>query len=245
MAKFLKTTGVSHYLEELIKKTKERLILISPYLQFNDRIKEQLEYLVKQKKDIFIVFRENKLNEGDKTWLENHKKIGTLLNQNLHAKCYINESEGIITSMNLYAFSKENNNEMGVYFLKTEDQVLYSDALQEAEWLLNISHTLNLTSSKTDFAYNKPEIKRQDSPKPKSLSKHYGYCIRTGVEIDFDIDRPFSPNAYKEWAKRKDEDYPENFCHFSGEHSDGETSFAYPILKKNWKKASDIFDLDY
>jgi len=35
MAKFLNTTGVSYHLEELIKGTKDRLILISPYLQFN------------------------------------------------------------------------------------------------------------------------------------------------------------------------------------------------------------------
>jgi hypothetical protein len=34
MAKFLNTTGVSYHLEELIKGTKDRLILISPYLQF-------------------------------------------------------------------------------------------------------------------------------------------------------------------------------------------------------------------
>jgi|GEM_PF-5059525 len=42
MAKFLNTTGVSYHLEELIKGTKDRLILISPYLQFTDRIKEHL-----------------------------------------------------------------------------------------------------------------------------------------------------------------------------------------------------------
>ncbi len=43
MAKFLSTTGVSYHLEELIKETKDRLILISPYLQFNDRIKELIQ----------------------------------------------------------------------------------------------------------------------------------------------------------------------------------------------------------
>lgn len=42
MAKFLNTTGVSYHLEKLIKGTKDRLILISPYLQFTDRIKEHL-----------------------------------------------------------------------------------------------------------------------------------------------------------------------------------------------------------
>ena len=61
MAKFLNTTGVSYHLEELIKGTKDRLILISPYLQFTDRIKEHLSNLNIQKRDIRIVYRENKL----------------------------------------------------------------------------------------------------------------------------------------------------------------------------------------
>ena len=40
MAKFLNTSGTNFFLEELIKNAKERLILISPYLRLNDRIKE-------------------------------------------------------------------------------------------------------------------------------------------------------------------------------------------------------------
>ena len=61
MAKFLNTTGVSYHLEELIKGTKDKLILISPYLQFNERIKEHLNNLNIQKRDIRIIYRENKL----------------------------------------------------------------------------------------------------------------------------------------------------------------------------------------
>ena len=33
----------------------------------------------------------------------------------LHAKCYLNEQAAIITSLNLYEFSQQNNEEMGVY----------------------------------------------------------------------------------------------------------------------------------
>ena len=35
MAKFLNTSAVNYYLEELIKQTRERLIIISPFLKFN------------------------------------------------------------------------------------------------------------------------------------------------------------------------------------------------------------------
>ncbi len=41
--------------------------------------------------------------------------------KNLHAKCYLNESECIISSLNLYEFSQINNNEMGILIRKYED----------------------------------------------------------------------------------------------------------------------------
>ncbi|TOR05048.1 DNA repair protein, partial [Vibrio parahaemolyticus] len=43
MAKFLNTSATNYYLEELIKNASERLILISPFLKLNDRIRELLE----------------------------------------------------------------------------------------------------------------------------------------------------------------------------------------------------------
>ena len=46
-----------------------------------------------------------------------------------------------------------------------------------------------------------------------------------------------SNKAFEMWSKYGDKDYREKFCHYSGEPSNGETSFAKPILKKNWKKA--------
>ena len=58
MAKFLNTSATNFFLEELIKSAKERLILISPYLRLNDRIKELLE-----DKDIFDVLITNSTGE--------------------------------------------------------------------------------------------------------------------------------------------------------------------------------------
>ena len=43
MASFLDTTGVSNELAQIIKGAKERLIIISPYLQISGRFKEMLE----------------------------------------------------------------------------------------------------------------------------------------------------------------------------------------------------------
>lgn len=246
MATFLNTTGVSYHLEELIKRTKDKLILISPYLQFNDRIKEHLNNLNIQKRDIRIVYRENKLHPDENNWLEKQIGVRTSICKNLHAKCYLNENEAIITSMNLYEFSQQNNNEMGIYISKAQDPDLYTATFEEARRLLTISEEIRVTVQKVSPAnHDKTENKKVEvkSSNGKSPDKQMGFCIRTGVSIPFNVEKPLSYEAYKLWNKFGDPDYTEKFCHFSGEPSNGETSVSKPILKKNWKKAKEIFDL--
>ena len=241
MAKFLNTTGVSYHLEELIKSTKDRLILISPYLQFNDRIKEHINNLNIQKRDIRIIYRENKLQLDENNWLESQIGVRTSICKNLHAKCYLNENEAIITSMNLYEFSQQNNNEMGIYISKVQDTELYNATLDEAQRLLTISEEIRITVKKvTSDIQTKGDKSKTEI---KSSSKQTGYCIRTGVPIAFNIEKPMTYEAFKLWNMYGDRDYSEKFCHFSGELSNGETSVSRPILKKNWKKAKEIFDL--
>lgn len=246
MAKFLNTTGISYHLEELIKGTKEKIILISPYLQFTDRIKEHLENLNIQKLDIRIVYRENKLQLDENNWLESQIGIRTSLCKNLHAKCYINENAAIITSMNLYEFSQQNNNEMGIYFTKVEDTDLYNDTFDEVQRLLTISEEIRVSVKKVT-ANTPPKTEKKiieiNSSNTKSTDRHNGFCIRTRVPIPFDVERPMSNEAYKSWNKYSNPAYPEKFCHFSGEPSNGATSLRKPILEKNWKKACEIFNL--
>lgn len=243
MATFLTTTGVSYHLEKLIKETKEKLVLISPYLQFSDKIKENIEYLSIQKRDIRIIFRENKLQLEENNWLGNQIGTRTSICKNLHAKCYLNESEAIITSMNLYMFSQQNNNEMGIHVTKTQDPELYTAIYEEANRLLTISEEIRVTVKMVStVTSSKDEIKKVEI-KPtniKPAEKPNGYCIRTGVAMPFNIEKPMSYEAFKAWNKFGNTEYPEKYCHFSGEHSKGETSVIRPILKQYWKKAKEI-----
>jgi hypothetical protein len=43
MPKFLTTSGITFHLEGLIKAAKEKLILISPFLKVNERLRQLLE----------------------------------------------------------------------------------------------------------------------------------------------------------------------------------------------------------
>jgi RNA polymerase-binding transcription factor DksA len=240
MAKFLNTTGVSYHLEELIRNTKDKLILISPYLQFTDRIKEHLANLNVQKKDIRIVYRENKLQMEENNWLESQIGIRTSICKNLHAKCYINEEEAIITSMNLYEFSQMNNNEMGIFVSKKDDETLYNEISKEVQRLLTISEEIRVTVKKVEKEETKSN--KKETIEKANEKVHYGYCIRTGVQIPFNLEKPLSKDAYYKWNEWGDADYQEKYCHFTGEKSNGETCVNKPVLNKNWKSANEYLE---
>ena len=71
MAKFLNSSGTTYHLEELIKNASDRLIIISPYLKLNERIKELLEDRNRLKIDIRIVYGKNDLHPEEINWLKN------------------------------------------------------------------------------------------------------------------------------------------------------------------------------
>ena len=145
MAKFLNTSATNYFLEELIKDAKERLILISPFLKLNDRIKELLTDKNRLKIDVRIVYGKSELQPEEISWLKELTYIRTSSCKNLHAKCYLNEEMCIVTSLNLYEFSQVNNNEMGVLIQRSEDHDLYRDAYDEAQRIIRVSEEVRIT----------------------------------------------------------------------------------------------------
>lgn len=145
MAKFLNTSAINYFLEEIIKSTKERLILISPFLKINERIKELIEDKNRLKIDVRIVYGKNELQPDEIKWLKELSYIRTSFCKNLHAKCYMNEEMCIITSLNLYEFSQINNNEMGILIQRTEDKELYKDSYEEAQRIIRISDEIRIS----------------------------------------------------------------------------------------------------
>lgn len=141
----MNTSGTNFFLEELIKNAKERLILISPYLRLNDRIKELLEDKDRLKIDIRIVYGKSDLHPDEIKWLQKLDYVRLSFCKNLHAKCYLNESECIISSLNLYEFSQVNNNEMGILIRKYEDGDVFKEAYEEAQRIIRISDEVRIT----------------------------------------------------------------------------------------------------
>lgn len=183
MAKFLNTSATNYFLEELIKNARDRLILISPFLKLNDRMRELLADKNRLKIDVRIVYGKSELQPEEINWLKELTYIRTSFCKNLHAKCYMNEELAIITSLNLYEFSQINNNEMGVLIRREDDAELYKDAYEEAQRIIRISDEVRITlervasaeSAETESEANTEPKRCQttpaSSPPPSSLKR--------------------------------------------------------------------------
>ena len=139
MAKFLSTSGTTFFLENLITKARKKVVLISPYLKLNQRVKEFIEDALHRGVSFEIVYGKKELKEPEKDWLLSCDNINLYYCNNLHAKCYLNDGYCIIGSMNLYEFSQVNNNEMSVLISKKDDTQAFTDAVKEAERLIRQS----------------------------------------------------------------------------------------------------------
>ncbi|MEG3658395.1 phospholipase D family protein [Arenibacter palladensis] len=310
MSSFLTGKELESKLTDIIWHAKKYIIIISPFIKLDDHIKKVLERVKSAHKiRLYILFGKNEeykyksFNEDDFKFISDFKNVTILYNKNLHAKHYCNESEGLITSLNLYGYSMVNNVEYGVHFSNTlnpldqlyQETEKYTNELlfelselvflkkpqyqkvmlglhreyQQSEIIFDVSEEffngknyeskklgeidLELETSIENKFHKKPQ---REEALPKEVEKttfvddsfnqnnisHRGFCIRTGEKISFNQSRPFSYNAFLSWNKFGDENYQENYCHYTGEPSNGQTSYAKPILGKNWRKAKAHFN---
>jgi len=232
MAKFLDTTGISYYLQQLINNAHERLVLISPYLKINERIKQSLEDKHRLKIDIRMIYGKNELQPEENNWLKSLNSVRTSFCKNLHAKCYLNEQEALITSMNLYEFSEVNNNEMGIYVTKQEDAQLYHDIYAEVQRLIRISDELQVSVEKV--ISNEPAI---ETAAPAPLVET-AYCISCKAEIKRNPRAPYCLKCYREWTKIQNSTQVEQYCHICGcEHA---TSLVKPMCYHCFKQIKTV-----
>ena len=147
MPEFLTTSGISARLQDLIRDADEFLVLISPYLQTNPKIRELLEQKSRSDTHIRVIYGKRELRPEERNWIDSLPSIELCFRETLHAKCYLNEKEAILTSMNLYQFSEVHNDEWGIRVLKREEDGfekgrLYSRIYREAEHIADLSEKI-------------------------------------------------------------------------------------------------------
>lgn len=212
MAEFLDTQGVSYYLKKLINNSNDKLYLISPYLQLNNQLKLSLEVRHKFSIDIIIIYgKVSDINPDDSAWLQSMPGIKLLFHKDLHAKCYFNESEAIITSMNLYMFSQQNNVEMGIYISKDKDQELYKQVATEVDRIKRGSEHRTISVQKVET--KKAEILKNEAivnPEIVTVSNYDGkYLSATALSKEIGISSKDLVNKLEElnWIEKKNDEW--------------------------------------
>lgn len=185
MAKFLNTKKAVSEIEDLIRDADQRLILISPYLKLSKDFKELLTYRNSKDKITTVIFGKQELNPNEMKFLQGLRFVILKYNQDLHAKCYLSDNKMIITSLNLYEFSMNNNKEMGVLINLNDDsdKELFEDAYREIDFIDETSERFEFTSISEEN--EKKELKTE--PK-KSITKDYSKSkLLTTKELSTEI----------------------------------------------------------
>lgn len=263
MAEFLTGDKLNAAIVDVIQESYSEILLASPYIKLHSRIKDAL---LSKSEDpniqIIILFGKNgkdllkSINKEDFEFLKDLANIRILHEDRLHAKFYSNDEKLILSSMNLYDFSQNNNIEFGVVekrglFFKNEmnssvdefingviknAKVLFDKVPEFEKGMMGL--TKKYTGSKIEVDELSNLLLGQNSAIPRHKSKtKMGFCIRSKESIPFNLKKPYSDKAFESWSKFGNDQYPEKYCHFTGENSSGETCMARPILKKNWKEA--------
>lgn len=226
MAEFLTTNGTSYNIENIIIDAKGRLILISPYLQLSKTFYERLKDASNRNVKVTIVYGKDELKPNEKNSLAELKNVELKFFQNLHAKCYLNESKMVITSMNMYEFSEKTNREMGVLIDSSKDKELFDKAIAEVKSILESAESIPLQKTERQTIL-KVSDNKQTTNKPKYQSKPRGYCIRCEERIDLNPTKPYCGDCFSIWAQYENPEYVENVCHMCGEYAD--TTMIKPL----------------
>ena len=241
MASFLTTTGVSYRLEEIIKGAEEQLVIISPFLRINQRIKALVEDKDRLKIDIRVVYGKSELQPEENNWLESMNSIRTSFSKNLHAKCYLNEKQALLTSMNLYEYSQVKNHEMGILVVRKEERELYDEIYRESMRIVRTSEEIRVTVARVDTTKKaKQTPRRKTRPKKRSSRQKpaNGFCIRCGETLPADPAKAYCRRCYRRWNKYKNRDYKEKHCHLCG--SDHAATLNKPACLKCYRKYKQV-----
>jgi hypothetical protein len=142
--------------------------------------------------------------------------------ENLHAKCYLNEQEMVITSQNLYETSGAGNREMAVLFSRHER--VYKDAIREVDSIVLASKLVQGRPMEADLLSG---AKAKIRSTPAQNRQPAGCCIRCSKRIYLNRESPLCPECYSSWAQWENADYFEQFCHRCGRSAS--VTFARPL----------------
>jgi hypothetical protein len=213
MRNFLKTYELSSSIVKMISETKSYCYIVSPYVKIWPQLDRVLSIASSNNAYLTFIIREDSKAKQLVQKLNEEYGFEIYVIKDLHIKLYLNESNCIISSMNLYDTSQHNNLEIGYeignsyevkeeviegYILKDKSVVKYAGKFeQERKALLG-------------------EIN-----KVKAVFHQSGYCISCKTSMDSDFN-PYNPKivrckeCYFKADDRFDLELKTSYCHYCG-----------------------------
>jgi hypothetical protein len=241
MAKFLTTRGAASELERIINYADKGLVLISPFIKIPSSLFQNLKAADKRGVKISIVHGKKQLDADTLAQFNELNNESAYFLENLHAKCYFNEQSMVITSLNLYDFSEQQNREMGVLISKNEDEEVFNEAVREARMMISLATRLDSNIQVSQTISKQGQAAKVSQPKPGDeinlldvfatfFGRNNGFCIGCKKSIDYDEFRPYCPECYGLW--KQDKTLKAKYCHICGKTFS--TSINKPVCRPCW-----------
>ena len=137
MVKFLTAENSYSKIVDTIIEASNKVVLISPYIRISDQLFDRLKHIDRQGIRTIVVCRGKDLDTEEKGRLRQLKNLELRFDEDLHAKCFYNEKFMVITSLNLFDYSRQHNREMGILISSDEDSDTFKEALREANFIVD------------------------------------------------------------------------------------------------------------
>ncbi len=202
----------------LVAEAKTTVVLVTPYLTPWRYLTESLLQGIKKGINTVAIVRDEPnitSSEGVKWLVTNGAKV--LAVPGLHAKIYMNDQTIIVSSLNLTEQSLNMSHDIAL---------LVTDAAAKEAIRNYVTKTLLPAASPINFR----EYIQNEQPKFQNKTVvTSGFCIRCGLAISLNRDKPLCNDCFGVWSNYENEDFEENFCHSCGKP--WLTSYAKPLCR--------------
>jgi len=127
---------IVQHVSRLLKTAEGRVYIICPYIRLPEFLTLDLDVNNPKYKDIKVnvVVGKQQIDDETYNYFSSKKNVSIYFCKNLHSKIYLNDTFGVIASMNLYKYSIDNNIETGVYF--SHEECIYTECFLKISYIM-------------------------------------------------------------------------------------------------------------
>ena len=200
-------------------ESRQTVYLISPYWQMNANLRSAIKDAVTDGVRVKCIMRANEKLTGEDIEFFRNNRVEIRGLPHLHAKLYLNDSEALVTSLNLYNYSDKESIELGV-IVSGKSELSFLKEKAEKWW----DEAKPVTFDTMTTTKSKPAI--------GSTISAQGFCVRCGKPKSLNPKYPHCDDCFKKWAEYENPTYPEKYCHKCG--ASFKTSKKDPLCKPCW-----------